>query len=494
MKSKKIISDLGLCIVISITILIIGCSDQTSDSSDGINSQLDLTKYKQTKSILTGNILDKPTKNIYNLKSKFGNDKISIDSNNFKTTLNHTFPMIVDLSIAYNVNYPIFISPGDSIHIKYNEIDLLNNFTRISFSGNHSKENNLLLELKGILKYDNTNYNNFFNCSEEIFLHKIDSIERIANESLKRYKEKETIQFKDFEVLAQSYIDFKIANYLGNFPQKNKNSYIKGSLKLSEKYTNKMKSYKVNYSNHLNNISFANYASGVTYRNALKMFQDEGYNKKGRLRVDLNTYFNSIDSIFDIKEIIDYLKYNALIQEIYLVRNKPEPFFEQYKNSKPHSSYLKKLKNALSETSKITKDYSFKDVHGKNRFFSEFKGKIVYIDIWATWCFPCLQERKYFEELIDRFKTKNNDIVFVGISIDTDIMKWKDMVEYKKMTGIQLISPQGFKSELCEDFGIHGIPRFMILNRKGEITEPNAIKPSNNEIYTYLNKISEEIK
>ncbi len=467
----------------------LGCNEWTNDSPDEINSQFELTEYKKVQSTITGKSLDESTKVQYFLNNKYGSKMIQIDSNQFKTTFNHSFPMIVNLSFGFNVNYPVFISPGDSIHLEYYEIDLLNNFKRISFSGNHSKENDLLIELKEILKYDNTNYNNFFNCSEETFLQKIDSIQEIANGILQNYKKEKLTPFKDFELLTQSYIDYKIANYVEEYPYKMKNAYIQGTIELSDKYINKRKSFLTRNSNHLNNISFSNYAVRVASRNALKIFSKANYDKKGRGITDLKCYFSSIDSIFKNKEIIDHLKYLALIQEINLTRKKPELFYELYKESNPNSNYLLSLNEVIKKTTIITRDYVFKDSKGNNRYLSEFKNKIIYIDIWATWCGPCLQERKHFEELINKFGSRNENIVFVGISIDTDIMKWKNMLNLKNMKGIQLISPQGFKSDICKDFGIGGIPRFMIVNRDGIVIESNALRPSREGIYTYLKKM-----
>lgn len=474
-----------------ITILLIACNKPTVDSTDKINSPLALTVSKNAKSIITGKCLDESTRTAYYLHSKYGNDQILIDSNQFKVSLEHDSPMIVDLSIKYNVKYPIFISPGDSIHLEYNEVDLLNNFKLISFSGSHTEENELLLKLKDILKYDNTNYSSFFNCSEEVFLHKIDSVQHIAHEILQVYQKKKSTDHQDFKILTQSYIDFKIASYLENYPQKMKNTFRQGTITLSEAYLQKKNSYPLNNSSHLNNISFANYVTRVLSINAKNIFYDENNDKKGRSITDLNTFFKSIDAIFENKEIIDYLKFIVLEDEIFLTREKPEPFFKQYEASNPPSAYLLKLENKLSKINFTKKDYVFKDSDGNDRYLSEFKNKIVYIDIWATWCAPCMYETKYFEELINRFGDKNKDIVFIGLSIDTDIRKWSKMLQIKEMKGIQLISPLGFKAEICQDFAISGIPRFMIIDRQGVIIEPNALRPSNEETYTYLKKLTQ---
>ena len=487
--------NLKLPIFLSILILLFGCQGSTKKSSAKTGASMTLTESTDTRSVLTGRILDESTKVVYLLINKYSREKVSIDSNQFATTLDHNYPQIIELSPELNISYPVFIAPGDSVHLEFYENDLLNDFSKISFSGDHAKENSLLLELRKVLNYDNPNHKKFFNCSEEKFLFKIDSIQNIANGILKRFKAQKITKKNDFELLAQSFIDFKIANYLEKYPDIMKYTFWEGEIELSKSYMDKKKSYPLNQPYHLNNISFLNYISGVVYFNASKKFMHQKNHKKtGRSYVDLTTFFSSIDSIIENKEINDYLKYVALQREIYLTQKKPDTFYKAYKAGNPDPNYFLNLEEALSKTARLDKDYVFKDMDGNDRYLSEFKDKIVYIDIWATWCGPCLQERKHFEALIDKFSDKTEDIVFMGISIDTDIRKWRSLVTVKDMKGVQFLSPQGFKSEICQDFGIGMIPRFMIVNKDGEFIEPNAMRPSQEEINDYLDRLIEEEK
>lgn len=481
--------NLKIPVFLSILILLLGCQKSKKNPTVKSVETLTLTESKDGKSILTGISLDGSRKDLYFLNKKYSREKVLIDSNQFITILNHDYPLIVELSPELNINYPIFVAPGDSIHLEYYENDLLNDFSKISFFGDHTKENNLLLKLRKVLNYDNPNHNKFFNCSEEIFLTRIDSIQNIANGILNKFQHQNAAKEKDFEILAQSYIDYKIANYLEAYPTNMEITFRQGVIDLSDSYMAKRKSYPLNQSYHLNNVSFSNYAFGIAESNASRKFHDGNYDKKGRMFTGLDLMFSSIDAIFTNKEIVDHLKFKALIREIYLVQKEPVLFLKEYKDSNPSSAYLLKIRETLAKIKRPDQDYVFKDMNGNDRYLSEFKDKIVYIDIWATWCGPCLQERKHFEALIERFSDKKEDIVFLGISIDTDIRKWRSLVTVKDMKGVQVLSPQGFKSPICQDFKINGIPRFMIVNKKGEFIEPNAMRPSGEEIYAYLDRL-----
>lgn len=120
---------------------------------------------------------------------------------------------------------------------------------------------------------------------------------------------------------------------------------------------------------------------------------------------------------------------------------------------------------------------------------SDFKGKYVFIDIWATWCGPCLHQVPFLEKIEDMYRDKN--IEFVSISIDSqkDYDKWKNMVSDKGMKGIQLYADNAFESEFIKLYQINAIPRFILIDPKGNIVAANAPKPSDQELKDMLDKL-----
>lgn len=491
MKAIEIRRNLHLCIFWLIGTVFVSCTAASNDKSKGRSEKLELTEYSMSKSVVTGNSRDHSTFDHYYLMSRFGIEKILIDSNQFTASLDHNFPMIVELMVAFNTTYPIYVTPGDSIHLEYYNSDLQNNFNRITFTGNHSFENNLLLELKPILKFDDNTYDAFYNTSEELFLHKLDSIETIANAILNSYRSESVTDSSSFVSLTKNFIDFKIAGYLEKYPIIMEHSFKQGRIELSDHYMDRKRSYDLNDSTQLNNIAFNNYAFDIVQRNVSKLFYGIGYDKNGRSNPDVGMYFAAIDSIFDEKEVVDYLKYRSLVNEVYMGNSVPEEFLLLFKESNTLEIYLSKLDQLSNGYSESSIDYKFQDADGNYRYLSEFKGKIIYMDIWATWCGPCHQERVYFEELIDKFGKDNEDIVFIGISLDTDIVKWKNRIGYEEMKGVQFILTDGFNSDLCKDFSIAAIPRFILVGRDRNVVESNAIYPSDKEAFTYLNNLIE---
>ncbi len=120
--------------------------------------------------------------------------------------------------------------------------------------------------------------------------------------------------------------------------------------------------------------------------------------------------------------------------------------------------------------------FSFENYEGKTISLDELKGKLVYIDVWATWCGPCKGEIPHLIKLEKEYH--NKDITFVSISVDEEKDKWKEMVKEKQLKGVQLFADKGWKSDFVKAYNINGIPRFILLDKEGKIISPDAPRPS----------------
>ncbi len=148
-----------------------------------------------------------------------------------------------------------------------------------------------------------------------------------------------------------------------------------------------------------------------------------------------------------------------------LSKGKPSPKFKNYTNYKGGKSSL---------------DY--------------FKGKYVYIDVWATWCGPCIAEIPALKKIEKQYHDKN--IQFVSISIDDErtsgsweqaSSKWREMVADKNLTGVQLHA--GEDTGFTQDYQIYGIPRFILIDPDGNIVDANAPRPSNPKLLELFNEL-----
>ena len=132
----------------------------------------------------------------------------------------------------------------------------------------------------------------------------------------------------------------------------------------------------------------------------------------------------------------------------------------------------------LASVGKPSPDFKGVDVNGKEYTLADFRGKYVYIDVWATWCSPCRQEIPYLKKLDEDYK--DAQIVFLSLSVDQDKAKWEKMVKELSMSGVQLHIGQN--SSFQQAYKIEGIPHFILLDREGRIIDKKMSRPSMDEV------------
>ena len=132
----------------------------------------------------------------------------------------------------------------------------------------------------------------------------------------------------------------------------------------------------------------------------------------------------------------------------------------------------------LASVGKPSPDFKGVDVNGKEYTLADFRGKYVYIDVWATWCGPCRQEIPYLKKLDEDYK--DAQIVFLSLSVDQDKAKWEKMVKEQSMSGVQLHIGQN--SSFQQAYKIEGIPHFILLDREGRIIDKKMTRPSKDEV------------
>jgi thiol-disulfide isomerase/thioredoxin len=122
-------------------------------------------------------------------------------------------------------------------------------------------------------------------------------------------------------------------------------------------------------------------------------------------------------------------------------------------------------------------DVTFSDLQGQKHRLSDFFGKFIYIDIWATWCGPCCAEIPYVEQHVAHYKD-NPKIQFLSISIDHNHDAWVRKLEKDKPEWPQFICDKEESKVISQQWGVTGITRFIIINPDGTINQGEAFRPS----------------
>ena len=139
----------------------------------------------------------------------------------------------------------------------------------------------------------------------------------------------------------------------------------------------------------------------------------------------------------------------------------------------------------LTAPGRPSPDFTATDLAGKSYTLADFRGKYLYIDMWATWCAPCKAELPHFRELVKKFEGRN--IAFLGLSVDKDKAAWEKMAASGQLAGVQLLLGSG--SRFQSDYNIEGIPHFILLDKEGKIVNADMLRPSSEDTERILNEL-----
>ncbi|WP_316794418.1 TlpA disulfide reductase family protein [Pedobacter frigoris] len=156
-------------------------------------------------------------------------------------------------------------------------------------------------------------------------------------------------------------------------------------------------------------------------------------------------------------------------------RNKPEVILEVFNkmSEKLRLSYdgqsLYKLLNADKVTAlgSVAPNFTQKDPNGKAVSLSDYKGKYVLVEFWASWCSPCRAESPNLLKQYAAYKDKGFEIL--GVSVDSDKAKWLEAIKKDGLTWTQVSDLKGWESEARKVYGISGVPANFLISPDGKI-------------------------
>ncbi|MBD8488523.1 TlpA family protein disulfide reductase [Echinicola sp. CAU 1574] len=163
-----------------------------------------------------------------------------------------------------------------------------------------------------------------------------------------------------------------------------------------------------------------------------------------------------------------------------------EIVFGSYKGKFPDSRYKPYLDAVNAKWEALAEGKPAKEVEGtapdgSEIKLSDFKGKVVYLDTWATWCGPCRGEFPSAKVLKEEYKD-NEDVVFMYASIDSNKDAWEKYLQNDpEFKGVHVYVDGAWKSELCEDYMIKAIPRYILFDKEGKIANAKAPRPSSGD-------------
>ncbi|MES2827645.1 MAG: TlpA disulfide reductase family protein [Bacteroidota bacterium] len=395
-------------------------------------------------------------------------------------------------------SWDVYLAPGQSLDVQADLLDYETMISSLRFKGTAAVYNNHIMFLRRTEEMKGYQINmEAYRLKKEPFVamlkqrtRKIDSLNlvffgklspaEIASQEIRNYRLIDSISnvYLNLSVL-RSYAGFRIKSfsdrkvfvdrYIGeNISLSNSPVYL-----ASDKYRNFWSSYlEARYDQE----SWSRDTTKVYEQNRVAFFERLPTLMKEQMNIELS---RATADYFLSNMHQDYR--NLKTDNTDTLDRVVDQLMSYIKNPARALELQKRIQVAKQEKFAVGKpavDFIMLDSANATYKLSSFKGKAVYIDVWASWCGPCIQEMPSLKKLSDKYKS-NPNIQFVSLSVDDTKTVWlKKGLAVQKPDGFQVWVEGGFASPFAKSYSISSIPRFILIDKKGLVVTLNASRPS----------------
>jgi len=163
--------------------------------------------------------------------------------------------------------------------------------------------------------------------------------------------------------------------------------------------------------------------------------------------------------------------------------------WKDFQEINPHPEYTEAVQAALDRAMKLqpgqlAPEFTLNNLDGQPVSLSQFKGQVVLLDFWASWCGPCISDLPDLRRI--KKKTAALPVVFLNVSIDTDEAAWREAIDKHEIKGVH-VRANGFSSDVAKSYQVTGIPSYYLVDSQGLILE-NPIVRDTDEIVATIEK------
>ena len=163
--------------------------------------------------------------------------------------------------------------------------------------------------------------------------------------------------------------------------------------------------------------------------------------------------------------------------------------WEDFQQINPHPEYTEAVQAALDKALRLqpgqpAPEFTLDDRDGQPVSLSQFKGQVVLLDFWASWCGPCISDLPDLRRI--KGKTTALPVVFLNVSLDTDDADWREAIDKHEIKGVH-VRANGFGSDVAKSYQVNGIPSYYLVDSQGLIVE-NPIVENTDEIVATIEK------
>ena len=381
------------------------------------------------------------------------------DNKTFNLDLDLRGPQIGFLKYG-ELQTPIYLEPGDQLYIRFNALDF---YKTLHFSGKGNVANNYLLsKSKRFSSEEDDLRQQMKDAKPESFLKYMDEERTSRLEFFGNYSS--SYEFSTvFAAYAKAEVSYWYAYQLMNYPWEHPLYHDEET----------PMALPASYYDFLQKIEISN--AGALPNQQYTYFLDQYFDHLSSLPENKAFSKLQLAEQYLYDDVLSF--YKARFYTIACRRGKAKkngPDIRDFIASCDNEIYNDVLRITYNEAKGLINgsaapDFTLMNTEGQSIVLSDFKGKIVYLDFWASWCSPCVMQMRNSKEWKSRFKDK--DVAFIYVSLDKDIEAWKKFVKTVDSNAIHLIADSGsvYQSKIAKLYHVKRLPTVFLLNKEGKV-------------------------
>ena len=438
-----------------------------------------LLSAQQANTLLTGTVInDSIGEVILEINKRYINNTVEEYSAALNATQNFGIACRIEIPQLVTLRYgdqqcQLFLEPNDSLHVKFDSRTFPE---KISF-GQRGKDNNSLWQ----------NYQKQFPKDPVIFNY------RQYRKGIHYYKIHE-----DLDKIMQQTPPTEFVHLLKTERQKKESMYLLFKEDPDKKLTEEFKAFlqtEFDYDQWLKLLIYGDVYQGrhrldtsfLSFLDTALVLSDLSLGNEHyrdfitafvhyRCRYKANTYESIYTQLYHYSK--NYLtgrtKYFTMAQFLATALRKDNPtailpIYEDFIKENPYYELDKVVLDPFQKANQFAAgttapDFALKNAQDEVVQLSKLKGKVIYLDFWASWCRPCMQKIEALQALKTQFTDK--EVVFLHVSLDRSPQAWKKTLEEKQFSGQHLFFDPS-RSNITDDYEVLSVPKFFLITKEG---------------------------
>jgi len=384
-------------------------------------------------------------------------------------------------TLSYGKNKTnLYLEAGNTVTINFDANDFENS---LELSGAGSETSNYLINKNKKSKELLGEGTDIYLLEEAEYKAKISEV-KTASEALLNAAEGIS---EDFKAKEKRNINYTYLGFVDRYQLYHSHYAKKKDFKVSEDFLKELET--IDYNNEEDFLFSKNYETLV---NSHYQKEAKKLSEKESIPSDI-AYLKVITEQVENETIKNKLAYVSSKYGITYTENL-EDFYTLFMAASTNEEHKKDISESYNKLKTVSKGQpspkfeNYVNFKGGTTSLDDLKGKFVYVDVWATWCGPCIAEIPSLKEVEAKYHNKNIEFVSISVDAEKDYEKWKTMVKDEDLKGIQLFSDKSWKSDFVTGYLIKGIPRFILIDPNGNIVSSNAPRPSSEKLIELFNE------